>query len=277
MDELRKIPPLTRYLTLGSLAVRGATALQLVSPYTFLLHWPAVTSQFQLWRIWTNFLFVPGPGISFLFDIYLLYRYSNELEKGIFYEKTADYTWFLWLLGASCMALSYPLKLSVLSRSGLLGIVHYWGQSNAAQQVSLYGIVNIPAKFFSFALLALDVISAGPAGAAAGFIGIIAAQGLYYLREIYPRDNNGRTFPALATPNWLIRKLGNGPTQPAGNIAPTRGGGVRLGGGTVFPAARQGGPSSRGSGSTTTTAQARAPPTTSTGYSWGSGNRLGSE
>jgi hypothetical protein len=50
-----------------------------------------------------TFLFNPAPGLGFLFDIYLLYRHSNELEKGTFYEKTADYTWTLTLVAALSM------------------------------------------------------------------------------------------------------------------------------------------------------------------------------
>jgi hypothetical protein len=51
MDEIRKIPLVTRTLVLGTLGVTLAAKLMLVSPYLFLLHWPAVTGRLQVWRI----------------------------------------------------------------------------------------------------------------------------------------------------------------------------------------------------------------------------------
>jgi Derlin-2/3 len=66
-----KIPPVTRSLVGATCLVSLPTMLKLVSPYVWLLWWPAVVQRWHLWRPITAFFFGP-PGLSFIFDLFFL-------------------------------------------------------------------------------------------------------------------------------------------------------------------------------------------------------------
>ncbi|KAH9887200.1 hypothetical protein C8Q73DRAFT_656932 [Cubamyces lactineus] len=71
MDEIRKIPPVTRFLCAASLAVTVPVLLQLVHPYKIVFVKEFVTQKFEIWRIFTSF-FMGSSGINFIFDFAML-------------------------------------------------------------------------------------------------------------------------------------------------------------------------------------------------------------
>lgn len=58
-------------------------------------------------------------------------------------------------------ALNHPLKSIIFFRAFLLALTHLWAQYSPEQPMNLYGFVTIPAKYLSYALLALDLVQGG--------------------------------------------------------------------------------------------------------------------
>lgn len=87
MDEIMKIPPVTRTILGGVLITTLPIMLKLVSAYTILFSIPKL-QKFELWRLATPFLY-GGEGIAFIFDVFLLFRNSSGLEEGHFFNRTA--------------------------------------------------------------------------------------------------------------------------------------------------------------------------------------------
>ena len=58
-------------------------------------------------------------------------------------------------------ALNYPLKSVIFFRALLLALTHLWAQYDPEQPMNLYGFVTIPAKYLSYALLAMDLLQGG--------------------------------------------------------------------------------------------------------------------
>ena len=182
-------------------------------------------------------------------------------------------------------ALNYPLKSVILFRALLLALTHLWAQYSPDTPMNLYGFITLPARYISFALLAMDLLQGGPAAAVEGLTGIIAAHVYHYLAEIYPIANPNAA-QWLATPNWWKKLLG-APVNSSNGGGPPGRTARTVGGATAF-APRRGAQSntSSGSGNTSTTGTAtvpydRAAPSTAssiantlTGHSWGRGNRL---
>lgn len=120
--------------------------------------------------------------------------------------------------------------------------------------------------WFPFALLGLDLLQGGPGLALQSLSGLIAGYAVHYGLTIYPASHDGRKPWFLRTPRFLEKLVGDQPTTG-------RGQGIRLGGGTVFPATRGFGgqapvaPAGRAAPADSNTANAR--------HRWGAGNRLG--
>ncbi|KAI0371279.1 hypothetical protein BV20DRAFT_1035297 [Pilatotrama ljubarskyi] len=71
MDEIRKIPPVTRFLCASKLAVSLPVMLQIVSPYAVVFVKELVTRKYEIWRVFTSFFF-GSSGINFIFDFVML-------------------------------------------------------------------------------------------------------------------------------------------------------------------------------------------------------------
>lgn len=88
--QIRKIPLITRSIIGGVLLVTLPILLKFVSAYKILFVPSLITTNFELWRLVTPFLY-GGDGIALLFDVFLIFRNSSELEEGAFMGRTADY------------------------------------------------------------------------------------------------------------------------------------------------------------------------------------------
>ncbi|KEI39302.1 uncharacterized protein L969DRAFT_17226 [Mixia osmundae IAM 14324] len=253
MDELRRIPPVTRTVVGSMLAVTLGSILTIVRPQSIVLYWPWVTRRAQIWRLPSCFCLGP-KGLSLIFTTILLYQQSNSLETEHFQGRTADYAFSLVAMQSMILLLSLPFRPAVLFNPMLISIIHYWALGNRAQKVNLYGIVSIPAIALSWAMLGFGVLESGfPGSFPTDFTGMIAAHLWWYAQEHYPRTRRQPPHRRLIpTPGFLIRLLGNGSgttTTGAGTIFAARGGSGR-------PAPEEAAAARRG-------------------HSWGSGNKLG--
>ncbi|GAA5843630.1 hypothetical protein JCM9279_000813 [Rhodotorula babjevae] len=311
-DRIRKVPPFTRTVVLGVLATTLPVILQLVSPYSVAFVPHRIAQNWELQRLVLPFLF-GGGGIQLVFSLIMLYRSLKELEEGHFAMRLADMTWAFILICAGIIGLNTPLQNPWLYSAFQLAVVHLWAQVNSTNQVNLYGILTLPAPYFPFAMLGMDLLNGGPSVVLRSFTGMVAAHAYYFIAVIYPRQNNNQ-LPALLSslltpPQFLINTLGNGPAVPSsfsGAAGAAAGGGAasyRTAFGTAFrPAAggrTLGGTPGAGAGAAGGAAAARAggaqqqqAPSAAAGrgapgtsardertatHRWGSGQRLGTD
>ncbi|GAA5908190.1 hypothetical protein JCM6882_005968 [Rhodosporidiobolus microsporus] len=242
MDEIRKIPPFTCAVVGGVVLATGPTLLHLLSPYhlAFIPH--RIAANWEVQRLVLPFLF-GGGGLPLVFNLIMLYRSLVDLEQSHFGGRLAEMTWAFVLMCGGIIAANTPLQTPFLFNPFLMAVIHLWGQTNPTNRVSLYGIVNIPAPYFSFAMLGMDLLNGGPPAVLVSFTGMVAAHAYYFLSTILPRQNGGRQSPLIASlltpPAFLVRHLGNGAAAPPSAASGFRAfGGQRLGG---APAPRGGG------------------------------------
>ncbi|BGP16739.1 hypothetical protein JCM10213_009156 [Rhodosporidiobolus nylandii] len=289
MDEIRKIPPFTRYTVVGVVGATLPCLLHLVSPYSLAFIPHRIAANWEIQRLVTPFLY-GGGGLPLVFNLIMLYRSLNELETGHFGGRLAEMTWAFVLVCGGIIGLNTPLRTPFLFNPFLMAITHLWAQASPTNRVSLYGILTLPAVYFPFALLGMDLLNGGPMAVVTSATGIVAAHAYYFLSVILPRQNGGRQNPTVASllnpPAFLIGQLGNGAAAPPSHASGFRsfGGGQRLGGSSG--GSRLGGLFGGGSGeSSAPTASAgsgragssgvRQAGEQSGGHSWGRGNRLG--
>ncbi|KAI0056617.1 DER1-domain-containing protein [Artomyces pyxidatus] len=257
-DEIRKIPPVTRFLCASSLAVSLPVMLELVSAYRVVFVRELVTQKWEIWRVWSSF-FLGSSGINFVFDFVMLYRNTDALESGNYAGRSADLAWQLLLAAGGILvrALNIPLGSFVHNRALVVCLTYLSSAlAPAGSQSSLMGLVAIPMQYLPYVLIGMDLIMGGPKAAATSVTGAVV--GHLWWWSIFGPDGQG--LPGVRAwgnaPGWM-RSLVGGNAGP--NIAP--GSGVHV----VPPRARgQDRAGARAGGSTT-------------GYQWGSGNRLGTE
>lgn len=145
--------------------------------------------------------------------------------------------------------MNLPLGSFVHTRPLLLALTYVSSRlAPPGTQTSIFGLVSIPLQYFPYALIALDLIMGGPQAAASSITGAVVGHlwwwGVWETRAL---ENVGKA------PAFLRSFFGNsdGPAPATGGVGAS-GSGVH-----VIPPRR-----------------AREEATT-TGYSWGSGQRLG--
>ena len=83
-DFFFKIPPITRYF-LTSLFATAAIATYINSLnkiiYFIFLDYDLIIKQFQIWRLFTNVMFIGGFSTPFLFFIIMVYMHVKSMEQ----------------------------------------------------------------------------------------------------------------------------------------------------------------------------------------------------
>ncbi|GAA5915385.1 uncharacterized protein JCM6883_006820 [Sporobolomyces salmoneus] len=299
MEDLKyailQVPPFTR-TTLGLLGtVTISSLLQLISPYSYAFIPSKIAKNWEIYRLILPFFF-GGSGIAVVFNAIMIYRSLKELEMSHFRGRLADMTWAFILMCGGIIGLNTPLMTPILFQPFLMAIVHLWGQTNPSGRVSLYGLLQIPAPYFSLALLGMDLLNGGTGAVIVSLTGMVSAHLYHYFSVVYPRNhpNTNLARQILSTPQFLINLLGNGsgvapsssgpgaPSTTTTGGAGTGGSGYSTGFGTAYrpanataaqAAARRAG--GGGGGSTTTTGTGGEERQAS--HRWGRGNRLGGE
>ncbi|GAB0497548.1 hypothetical protein MMPV_008883 [Pyropia vietnamensis] len=279
---LADIPPVTRYLMLGTFAVTCGSGLGVVSPSVFILNWTAVFGKFHVWRPLFTLLHQQRLNFNFLLKMLYLYQYSRQLELGAYGGNTADYVGALLYVALGLLLSTVLFPFHVLGPALISAIVHIWGRHNPTLPVSLYGFVSIPAGYLSFALVALSFLINDAQVDWQGIVGIVVGHAYFFMDQIYPTlPGRGGARP-LKTPSWVVTAVER--LNQGWNGQPATAGRPVGGAGASSPAGRTSfGSSGNASAATGATRgfsaaglRSSVASATSQGRSWGSGQRLGS-
>ncbi|GAA5822208.1 hypothetical protein JCM5353_001529 [Sporobolomyces roseus] len=292
MDDLRyaiqQIPPFTR-TTLGLLGVTTISSLlKLINLHSYAFIPSLIARNWEIHRLVLPFFF-GGTGLPVIFNTIMIYRSLKDLESSHFKGRLADMTWAFILMCGGIIGLNTPLQTPILFNPFLMSIIHLWGQTNPTGKVSLYGLLQVPAPYFSLALLGMDLLNGGTPAVLVSLTGLISAHLYYYLSIVYPQRYPSSTLPRtlFAPPQFLINLLGNGTSTPPSSSGPgapstsstTGSGQYSTGFGTAYRpsgnAAAQRAAGGTSTGTSSTSGGGAGERTAS--HRWGKGNRLGTE
>ncbi|XP_056387463.1 derlin-3 isoform X1 [Hyla sarda] len=193
------IPSVTRAYTTACCITTAAVHMELVSPFQIYFNPDLIFRRLQIWRLVTNFLYFGHLGFSFLFNIFLAYRYCKMLEETSFRGRTADFV-FMFLFGGLVITIfGLFVNLSFLGQAFTLMFVYVWCRRNPFVRVNILGILMVQAPYLPWVLMAFsfllgDSILVDVLGMAAGHI-------YFFLEDVFPNQPGGKKL--LATPEIL--------------------------------------------------------------------------
>ncbi|KAG8783107.1 hypothetical protein FRC15_005789 [Serendipita sp. 397] len=263
--ELNKIPPFTRITMLSALLITAPIMLKLVRPFHYSFDWSLITGKLQIHRLYTS-IFIPwrlDDPIKWLFDLFLLYRYLLQIETKSYDKRLPDMVWqFFWSM-ATVMLLCYPLHFPFFWTPFIGFVVYFSSRLSPNETTSIYGLITISIKWFPYIIAAFDMVMSPMIGCGT-IAGMVVAQALFMLEYDAPSEANPTEEPRLKqrsilrAPNWLVRLL---VAPEANRPAPSK----RVYGQASAPAGRGFGDDGRGTNVASS----------SSGYNWGQGRRLG--
>ncbi|KAH9477476.1 Derlin-2 [Psilocybe cubensis] len=256
--EIKKIPPVTRFICGSSLVVTLSLILNTVSFYSVAFRWNFIYPKFQLWRLWSSF-FVGGGGLMYIFELMMLYRTSNDIETKAYFLRSADYAYQLIWACVAIIFTTWPFSPSIFTRPFLLCLVYvYAALAPPSTMTSIMGLVTVPVIYYPYILIAFDLLSGGPQVAALSVAGAVVGHLWWWTVWGGEMASRGVLSNRARAPRWLCNLMGQtnqaGPPPAAGGTAQSL-----ARGGIYVTAPRQ-------------AAEAGNP----SGHTWGSGRRLGS-
>ncbi|KAJ3561432.1 hypothetical protein NP233_g10195 [Leucocoprinus birnbaumii] len=230
--ELRKIPPVTRFLTGSSLAVTIPVLMNLVSGYRIPFVPRYIFPGLEFWRLHTSFFLGPG-GINYVFELVMLYRTADQLESGPYAGRSSDLAWQLLFVGASIIGLTRPLNSMLFSRPLLVALAYLSSAlAPPGAQTSLFGLVTLPIQYFPYIMIGMDLLMGGPAAAAQALAGAVAGHAWLWSVWGTSLGSAGPLAGYARAPNWLENWL-DGPNRRPPQTGSTGAGGARMAAGGV--------------------------------------------
>ena len=216
MDEFKsfyfRIPPITRYyLTCVFITATIATyikPLQIIIYYIF-LDYQLVFNNFQIWRLFTNILFVGGFSSSFLFFLIMIYLRFKEVEQNAIvlrvYAKFIMMLFYLLLFLNIINICSYKIfdikPGFTLAQQLLLAFIYIDSKREPQKTINLY-FLPIKNALYPYALIVFNIVSGQ--GIYDNIVGIIAGNVYYFLEDVLPVQKN---IKLLKIPKFLVDLL----------------------------------------------------------------------
>ncbi|XP_023235845.1 derlin-2-like [Centruroides sculpturatus] len=157
-QEYLQIPIITRSYTTACVLTTVAVQLDLITPFQLYFNPEAVIKKYQIWRLFTTFLFFGTFGFNFLFNIIFTHRYCRMLEEGTFRGRTADF-FFMFVFGGTLMIIfALFVNLLFLGQAFTIMLVYIWSRRNPYVRMNFFGLLNFQAPYLPWVLLAFSVL-----------------------------------------------------------------------------------------------------------------------
>ncbi|KAJ7430117.1 Der1-like family-domain-containing protein [Mycena galericulata] len=267
-EEIRKIPPVTRFLLISLLGVSLPVFMNVVPAYKVIYHYELVFKQLQIWRLYTTF-FLGSKGIPYIFELVMVYRFTSQLEgfDGPYYLKSADLAYQTFVAAICIIIASLPVNSFVLFRPFLLCLAYiYSALAPLGAQTSIMGLVTLPVSYTPWIMLGFELLNGGPTGVAQMVPGALVGH-LWWWGVWGPNVGGagGILQEWSIAPQWLRDWMGERGAPRPGARSATGATGANIGSGVhVVPPRRP------------ATAAAAEPAASTSGYNWGAGKKLGS-
>ena len=199
----QEAPKVTKFLTLSTIAISLLSWFEIISPIGLYLNFNLIVKKFQIWRLFTNFMYFGEFSLSFFFHAIIYFRNSKLLEKNVFKGNVADYIFFLVFCMMILLFLSYFTGSLFLAQSLSFAMTYYWGRKSKLTQVELMGIFNIRAPYLPMVYLTISFLLDN--NFVTDLLGLIAGHLFFYFRDILPRIKKFGNKSLLKTPDFIVK------------------------------------------------------------------------
>ena len=256
------LPIVTKILFTGTFLQGAMVSFGIINPANILMIWDAVTSNFEIWRIFTNFMYAGKFSFPFAMHLYVLYENSLNYERNPFNTgaggSSADYLYMIVIGMGILLVVDYMQPMFALSEPLLYMIMYVWSRKSPDELRNIFGF-QFKSLYLPWVYIAIRMIMGGDI--VSPLFGIGTGHMYFFLIEVLPGTPSGDTMGNLIrTPQWAIRlvEIMTARTHPR---FPASSSGASAGSNTT--AARGG----QAAGANPTPPQNR--------YNWGRGQTLG--
>ncbi|XP_053560833.1 LOW QUALITY PROTEIN: derlin-2 [Bombina bombina] len=199
-QEYMQIPPVTRAYTTSCVLTTAVVQLELITPFQLYFNPELIFRHYQVWRLFTNFLFFGPVGFNFFINMIFcilygiviclyIYRYCRMLEEGSFRGRTADFV-FMFLFGGLLMAIfGLFVNLVFLGQAFTIMLVYVWSRRNPYVRMKLLGVLKFQAPFLPWVLMGFSLLLGNPI--IVDLLGIAVGHIYFFLEDVFPNQPGG--------------------------------------------------------------------------------------
>lgn len=201
-DWYANMPFVTKLLVTSTVALAGLTAMNVVNPHDVILNWDLVIKKFQIWRLFTAYVFAGSFSFNFLMHTVVLYENCRRYEANPFNTgaggNSADFL-FMVLIGIILLGIvAHLFEVFILSVPLLYMIMYVWSRRDPDALINFYGF-KFQGLYLPWIYIAIQLLMG--ASITLPIIGIAVGHVYYFLIEVLPATY-GRE--VVKTPKFVI-------------------------------------------------------------------------
>jgi hypothetical protein len=198
----RDIPLVTKTMVLGTLACGIATTFGFIPAETLVFYWPMIRYRFQIWRLFTPFLFAGTFSFPFAMHVYILYencrRYENVAYNSGGGGTSADFLWMILICMAITLIVAYIFNFMYMSECILYSVMYVWSRREPEAILSIFGF-KFKSMYLPWIYLAVRVLMGG--SITLPLAGIVVGHVYFFLVEVMPSAHG---YQLVKTPQFCI-------------------------------------------------------------------------
>jgi len=184
------MPVLTKTYFVAAVATTTFVSFGFLGVQWLYLDFDLVFRHFQLWRLFTCFIFFGKFSLNFVFQIFILVRYMGMLESGYFMGNrgTAEMVWMMTFGAVNMLIVAYFWPgLYFLGPAMVFMILYVWSRKDPYRQVIFWGFA-FQAWHFPFVLAFVSILLGS--SPILDFIGIAVGHLYHFLTDMVPKIYN---------------------------------------------------------------------------------------
>jgi Derlin-2/3 len=200
------LPTVARHYFTIAVVTTVLVSLNIVPINYLYLDFDLVFKKFQVWRLFTVFIFFGKFGLPWIFQMYMLQRHVGNLESGYFQglQGLADMLTLLLFNGSLLLLMSFFFGTwPFMGSSMVFSCIYVWSRKDPYRQTQLLSF-TFKAWHFPFVMMLFSVLLGN--SPKMDMLGIVVGHVYHFLMDIVPHRYNRKL---LSTPAFLFNLVSN--------------------------------------------------------------------
>lgn len=197
------LPLVTKIFLVSNLIMGASLTFKWLEGASMVLFWPMILKKFQIWRLFTSFIFAGPFSLNFAFHVYILYQNLRKYEENPYNTgaggNSADVLWMILLSMGCLLLIAYIFDMMILTESLLYVILYVGSRRDPNSQVNMMGF-RFKSIYLPWVYIAIRLLMGG--GITEPLLGVAVGHLYFYLVEVLPTT---RRRQVIFTPSFCNR------------------------------------------------------------------------
>jgi Derlin-2/3 len=198
----QSVPMMTKFFMLGTFACGAMVSFGAVNAGTLYFSWPHIRYHFEIWRLFTPFLFAGAFSFPFVMHLWMLYQNCSRYEANPYNTggggSSADMLWMILLSMMVFIVVGYIFDFHDFSDSILYTMMYVWSRREPNAVLSMWGF-KVQSMYLPWVYLLLRMLMGG--SILMPLVGVAVGHVYFFAVEVMPLTHG---ISWVRTPDFCI-------------------------------------------------------------------------